>query len=112
MILFGDLIWRRAADWSVDATAPRGYLAGEQDPAGDAGDGLVTSGGTVAARHVLVFVQVGSMLGSIVASEFSNAAGEWRVNDLPSLDRYTVMAIDYTDTYQPVTRRSKQPYTP
>lgn len=111
-VLVDELVTRRGTPWATEPDAPRGYLAGEQDPTGDPGDGLVTSGGAAAARWVYVFVEYGFMLGPVVAAVFSSPTGTWRVDDLPSTDRYTVMAIDYTGTYQLVGRQNKQPYTP
>lgn len=111
MILFGTLITRREAPWALYPDAPRGYLAGEQDPSGDPGDGLVTSDGDPAARRVYVYHMVGDQVGQLVATAFSNADGEWRVDDLPSSETYLVMALDYTGSYDPVARAYVQPYT-
>ena len=111
MILFNSLITRRETPWAMYPDAPRGYLAGEQDPGGAAGDGLVTSDGDPVARRVYVYHMVGDQVGQLVASTFSNAAGEWRVDDLPSSETYLVMALDYTGSYDPVARAYVQPYT-
>lgn len=111
MILLSALITRREAPWALYPEAPRGYLAGEQDPSGDPGDGLVTSDGDPAARWVYVFHMVGDQVGPLVATAFSNADGEWRVDDLPADDRYLLMVMDHTATYAPTARAYKQPYT-
>lgn len=111
MILLGTLITRREVPWAPYPDAARGYLAGEQDPGGAAGDGLVTSDGDPVARWVYVYHMVGNQVGQLVATVFSNAAGEWRVDDLPSSEMYLVMALDHTGSYDPVARAYVQPYT-
>lgn len=104
-------ITRRVAAWALYPDAQRGYLAGEQDPSGDPGDGLVTSDGDPAARRVYVYHMVGDMAGQLVDAVFSNADGEWRVDDLPADERYLLMVLDHTNTYAPTARAYKQPYT-
>lgn len=102
---------RRVAAWALYPDAARGYLAGEQDPSGDPGDGLVTSDGDPAARRAYLFHMVGDQVGQVVATVFSNTDGEWRVDDLPADDKYLLMVVDHTGTYAPTARAYKQPYT-
>lgn len=111
MILFLDVIRRNECQWAMRPGAARGYLAGEEDPGGDPNDGLLTVAGAPAARYVEVRVQYGVRLGPVVGSAFSNAAGEWRVPDLPADDLYAVMAIDHNGVYAPVIRLNRVPYT-
>ena len=109
MILFGSLIRSNACPWALYPDAPRGYLAGEQDPDEDAGVGLVTVNGAPSARRVEVRHRVTRI---VVATTFSGADGSWQVPDLPSLDEYDIIARDHTGTYEDVIVGGQLPYVP
>ena len=103
------LIWRRVAIWALYPTAPRGYMAGEQDPDEDAGVGLVTVNGSPGARSVEVRHR---LTRNVVATTFSAADGSWQIPDLPSLDEYDIIARDHTGTYEDVIVGGQLPYVP
>lgn len=109
-MLFTDLIQRRhVSTWAVYPNAPRGYLAGEQDPDEDAGVGLLTvnavpSGREIEVRHRLTR--------KVIATTFSASNGSWQVPDLPSLDEYDVIARDYAGVYEDVIIGGQLPYVP
>lgn len=109
MILFGDLIWRRAAEWAAYPDAARGYLAGEQDPAEDAGVGLLTVNAVPSARWVEVYHKPSLTL---VATVFSSADGTWQMPDLPGLDKYRVIASDHAGVYESQIVDDVSPYVP
>jgi hypothetical protein len=109
VILFGRLIWRRVAEYAIYPDAARGYLAGEQDPEGDPGVGLLTvnavpSGREIEVRHRLTR--------TVVATTFSAADGTWQVPDLPSLDEYDIIARDHAGVYEDVIVGAQLPYVP
>ena len=92
MILFTEITKSRAGEWALYPDAPRGYLAGEQDPDEAAGVGLLTVNATPGAREIEVRHR---LTRTVVATTFSTTAGGWRVDDLPSLDEYDVIARDH-----------------
>lgn len=109
MILYTRPITSRVAPWAVYPSAPRGYLAGEQDPDEDDGVGLVTvnavpSGREVEVRHRLTR--------ALVATTFSAGDGTWQVLDLPSLDEYDIIARDHAGVYEDVIVGAQLPYVP
>ena len=108
-VLFDGLARRRAAPWALYQDAPRGYLAGEQDPEEDAGVGLVTVNGSPGARAVEVRHRLTRVL---VATAFSASDGSWQIPDLPSLDEYDIIARDHTGTYEDVIVGGQLPYVP
>ncbi len=114
MILFGTLITRREAPWALYPSAPRGYIAGEPDPEGAAGDGIVTVNGVPASLWVEVWHQVGPSVTptTLVATVFSAPDGSYHVPDLPALDYYRVVAIDHTGTWESQIVEGRQPYVP
>lgn len=109
MILFARLIRSNACPWAIYPDAPRGYLAGEQDPDEDAGVGLVTVNGSPGARRVEVRHRVTRI---VVATVFSGADGTWQVPDLPSLDEYDIIARDHAGVYEDVIVGGQLPYVP
>lgn len=109
MILFADLVRSRVCPWAVYPDAPRGYLAGEQDPEADAGVGLLTVNAVPSGRQVEVRHRATRI---VVATTFSSAAGEWQVPDLPSLDRYDIIARDHAEVYEDVIVGAQLPYVP
>lgn len=109
MILFGGVIWRRAAEWAVYPDADRGYLAGEQDPDEDAGVGLLTVNAVPSGREIEVRHRLSRAL---VATTFSAADGTWQVPDLPSLDTYDIIARDHAGAYEDVIVGDQLPYVP
>lgn len=109
MILFAP-IYRRQAEWARFPNAARGYFSGQQDPGGATGDGLLLVAAAAAVRLIKVFVEIGEDLGPCVATTVSAADGSWLVGDLPSDDRYTIMALDYTRAYATLVLRGRAPY--
>lgn len=109
MILFPTPIVSRVTAWALFPDAPRGYLAGEQDPDEDAGVGLVTINGAPGAREVEVRHR---LTRTVVATTFSTPAGAWQVVDLPSLDEYDIIARDYAAVYEDVIVGAQLPYVP
>ena len=109
MILLTQLVRSRVCPWAVYPDAPRGYLAGEQDPDEDAGVGLVTINGAPGGRSVEVRHRATRL---VVATTFSSAGGAWQVPDLPSLDEYDVIARDYAGVYEDVIIGGQLPYVP
>ncbi len=109
MILFLRLINSRITPWAVYPLAPRGYLAGEQDPDEDAGVGLVTVNGAPGAREVEVRHRLSR---TVVARVFSSSGGAWQVPDLPSLEEYDVIARDHAGDYEDVIIGGVLPYVP
>lgn len=107
-------VTRRVAAWALHPDAPRGYIAGEPDPEGAAGDGIVTVNGVPASRWVEVWHQVGpnTTPTTLVATVFSAPDGSYRVPDLPASDYYRVVAIDYTGTWESQIVEGRQPYVP
>lgn len=103
------LIWRRAATWAAYPDAARGYLAGEQDPAEDAGVGLLTVNAVPSSRWVEVW-HLPSL--KLVATTFSAPDGSWQVLDLPGLDRYRLIATDHAGVYESVIVDDRLPYVP
>lgn len=104
------LIYRRQADWARFPDSARGYFSGQQDPGGATGDGLLLVATVAAVRLIKVYVEIGEDLGPCVATTVSAADGSWRVGDLPSTDRYTIMAIDHTRAYETRVLRGRAPY--
>lgn len=115
MILFGSLIRRReVTGWALYPDAPRGYLAGEQDPDEDAGVGLLTVNAVPSGRLIEVWhrpTNIGPAR-TLVATTFSGSDGTWQVPDLPSLERYRVVAVDHEGVYESVIVEDRQPYVP
>lgn len=109
MILFGVIIRHRQCPWALFPDAPRGYLAGEQDPDEDAGVGLVTVNSVPGAREIEVRHRLSRV---VVARVFSNPDGEWQVPDLPSLDEYDIIARDHAGVYEDVIVGAQLPYVP
>lgn len=107
MILFGALITRREVPWALYPDAPRGYLAGEQDPSGAPGDGLLTVNTVPGGREIEVRHRLSRV---VVATTFSASDGTWRVSDLPSQDEYDVIARDHTGTYEDILVSRNTPY--
>lgn len=105
--LFAQLATRRAAQWAHYPDAPRGYLAGEQDPDAAAGVGLVTLNSVPGIAHVVVRHR---QSGVAVASTISTSGGTWRVSDLPSLDEYDIIARDPSATWEDVIIGGQFPY--
>ena len=64
------------------------------------GDGTLT---------VKVVLSGASILGPVQVF-FSAADGSWYVGDLPSDDRYTIVALDYTRAYATLVLRGRAPY--
>lgn len=106
MILFQPITSRVAA-WALYPTAARGYLAGEQDPAGDPGEGLVTFATVPGAAWVEVRHELSR---TVVATVFSAADGSWQVPDLPSLDTYEIFARDPNGVWETVSTAGWLPY--
>lgn len=109
MMLFTRLITRRTAPWAAYPDAPRGYLAGEQDPDEDAGVGLLTVNAVPGGREIEVRHRITRQ---VVATTFSAADGTWQVPDLPSLDTYDIIARDYAGVYEDVIVGDQLPYVP
>lgn len=109
MILFGDLIRRRAAEYAIYPSAARGYLAGEQDPDEDDGVGLLTVNAVPGSRWVEVWHKPSLLL---VATTFSAPDGSWQVADLPGLDKYRLIATDHAGVYESVIVDDVSPYIP
>lgn len=109
MILFQALIWRRETRWALFPDAPRGYLAGEQDPGADAGVGLLTVNAAPSAREIEVRHRISRL---VVATTFSGSDGSWQVPDLPSLDEYDIIARDWAGVYEDVIVGAQLPYVP
>lgn len=109
MILFLALIRSRGTPWALYPDAPRGYLAGEQDPDEDAGVGLLTVNSVPGGREIEVRHRHSRTL---VATTFSAADGTWQVPDLPSLDTYDIIARDYAGVYEDVIVGDQLPYVP
>lgn len=107
--LLQSLVRRRVAEWAVYPDAARGYLAGEQDPAEDAGVGLLTVNAVPSARRVEVWHKPSLRL---VATVFSAADGSWQVADLPSQDKYRLIATDHAGVYESVIVDDVSPYVP
>jgi len=108
------LVKRRAAPWARSPDGPRGYIAGEPDPEGAAGDGIVTVNGVPARLWVEVWHQVraGITPTTLVATVFSAADGSYHVPDLPAGEFYRVVAIDHTNTWESQIVEGRQPYVP
>lgn len=110
MMLFTRLIHRRhVTDWAASPDAPRGYLAGEQDPDEDPGVGLLTVNAVPSAREIEVRHRLTRKL---VATTFSGADGTWQVPDLPSQDEYDIIARDHAGVYEDVIVGGQLPYVP
>lgn len=111
MVLYTDVIKRSVVAWAIQPNAPRGYLAGIQDPGGAAGDGLTTIAGSLAPCYIEVRVHYGQRVGPIVTTTFSGRDGTWRIDELPSLDLYEVTARDLSGAYDPHVRSFQTPHT-
>lgn len=109
MILYTHLIKNRRARWARFPDAPRGYLAGEQDPDADPGVGLLTVNAEPAAREIEVRHR---LTRTLVATTFSAADGTWQVPDLPSQDEYDIIARDHAGVYEDVIVGAQLPYVP
>ena len=109
MIVFAALIRSRQLSYAVFPDAPRGYLAGEQDPEGDLGIGLLTVNSAPAAREIEVRHRRTRRL---VATTFSRPDGTWQVPDLPSMDEYDIIARDHAGVYEDVIIGAQLPYVP
>lgn len=105
---------RRAGLWARDPEGPRGYIAGEPDPDGAAGDGIVTVNGVPARLWVEVWHQLrpGITPTTLVATVFSAPDGSYHVPDLPADEYYRVVAIDHTGTWESQIVEGRQPYVP
>lgn len=109
MILFGALITRRETPWAMYPDAPRGYLAGEQDPDEDPGVGLLTVNAVPSAREIEVRHR---LTRAVVATTFSGTDGTWQVPDLPSQEEYDIIARDHAGVYEDVIVGGQLPYVP
>lgn len=109
VVLFSPLVRRRSAIWARYPDAPRGYLAGEQDPEADPGVGLLTVNAVPSGREIEVRHRLSRTL---VATTFSAADGTWQVTDLPSLDEYDIIARDHAGVYEDVIVGAQLPYVP
>lgn len=109
MILFSRYIWHRQCPWALFPSAPRGYLAGEQDPEADPGVGLLTVNAVPSGREIEVRHRLSR---TVVATTFSAADGTWQVPDLPSLDEYDIIARDHAGVYEDVIVGAQLPYVP
>lgn len=103
------LIRRLVAPWARYPDAPRGYLAGEQDPEADAGVGLLTVNAVPSAREIEVRHR---LTRTVVATTFSAPDGSWQVPDLPSQDEYDIIARDHAGVYEDVIVGGQLPYVP
>lgn len=108
MILFGDIIRRRAALWAVYPDAPRGYFGGAQDPDEAPGAGLLTVNNVPGARVVEVRHRLSR---TVVATTFASPEGAWQIGDLPGYDEYDIIARDHSGSYEDVIVAAQRPYT-